>query len=84
MTLPSSEKPVSIDFEQSLEELESIVKRLETGELKLDDALSAFETGIRLSRECQSALQEAEQRVKTLVEDQQGTLVEKPFTPDAE
>lgn len=84
MTLPSSEKPVSIDFEQSLEELENIVKRLETGELKLDDALSAFETGIRLSRECQSALQEAEQRVKTLVEDQQGTLVEKPFTPDAE
>ncbi len=84
MTLPSSEKPATIDFEQSLEELENIVKRLETGELKLDDALSAFETGIRLSRECQSALQEAEQRVKTLVEDQQGTLVEKPFTPDAE
>lgn len=64
------EAPVSTvaTFERSLSELESIVTSLEAGELGLDESLAAFERGIRLFRECQNALDSAEQRVKLLVD----------------
>lgn len=55
-------------FERSLGELEAIVARLEGGELGLDESLAAFERGIALFRECQSALDAAEQRVRLLVD----------------
>lgn len=51
------------DFEQSLAELQTLVERLESGELSLEDSLGAFEQGIRLTRECQGALAQAEQKV---------------------
>jgi len=54
------------DFEQSLERLESIVDKLEAGELSLEESLKIFEEGVSLTRSCQQALNEAEQRVKQL------------------
>ena len=56
-----------MDLEKSLAELESIVEQLESGELPLDKSLTEFERGVRLSRECQGALKEAEQRVQVLM-----------------
>jgi exodeoxyribonuclease VII small subunit len=55
-------------FETSLGELEAIVERLEQGELSLEEALAAFEHGIRLTRACQQALDRAEQRVRILTD----------------
>ena len=55
------------DFEQALAELESLVQRLEGGDLPLDEALKAFERGIALTRHCQASLQAAQQRVEILL-----------------
>ena len=64
-------------FEQSLNELQAIVERLESGDLSLEESLATFEQGIGLTRECQNALQDTEQRVRILLE-QNGTLTEQP------
>ncbi len=74
MTKPTA----STNFEDSLTRLELLVNKLEQGELNLEDALVAFEEGIQLTRQCQQALQNAEQKVKQLVDDQ-GDLTEQPF-----
>jgi len=55
-------------FEQSLEELESLVEKMEQGDLSLEDSLSHFERGVQLSRACQKALKEAEQKVEILMQ----------------
>ncbi|KUM37907.1 exodeoxyribonuclease VII small subunit [Pseudomonas sp. EpS/L25] len=68
------------DFEQSLAELQILVERLESGELSLEDSLGAFEQGIRLTRECQGALAQAEQKVQILLE-KDGELSAAPFAP---
>ncbi|MDL0430712.1 exodeoxyribonuclease VII small subunit [Marinobacter sp. TBZ242] len=70
------------DFEKSLDELEKLVRDLEQGELSLEQSLSAFERGVKLTRECQQSLKTAEQRVEQLVENSDGTLGTRPFTPD--
>ena len=57
-------KKVALDFEQSLADLQTLVERLENGELSLEDSLTAFEQGIGLTRDCQSALAQAEQKVQ--------------------
>lgn len=54
------------EFEQSLDELEKLVARMEEGDLSLDDSLKSFERGISLYRSCQTALEQAELRVKLL------------------
>ena len=54
-------------LEKSLEELEALVARLESGDLPLEQALKEFEHGVKLSRQCQAALQEAEQKVEILL-----------------
>ncbi len=61
-----NESKAPADLEKSLGELEKIVESLEGGELPLDKALEQFERGVGLSRECQKALAEAEQRVQIL------------------
>lgn len=66
-----------------MEKLEALVRQLEDGDLKMDEALSAFEQGIRLSRQCQQALQQAEQKVQALVE-RNGDLQEVPFSSEDE
>lgn len=55
------------DFEKALAELERIVERMEQGELSLDESLKQFERGIALTRSCQTALQQAEQKVEVLL-----------------
>lgn len=55
-------------FESALQELEALVESLEKGDLSLEDSLSSFERGIRLARQCQTALNQAEQRVQALIE----------------
>jgi len=68
----------NIDFEASLQELEALVERMEQGELSLEQSLKDFERGVALTRACQQALQEAEQKVQILMQkDEQGGLV--PF-----
>ena len=57
------------DLEKSLTELEEIVKKLEDGDLPLEQALKQFEKGVKLSRDCQAALTAAEQRVQVLLND---------------
>ncbi|MBV34007.1 MAG: exodeoxyribonuclease VII small subunit [Rickettsiales bacterium] len=56
------------NFETQLTELESIVDQLESGELPLEDALKVFEKGVKLSRQCQQLLSEAEQKVTILMD----------------
>lgn len=70
------------DFETSLAELEALVQKMEQGELSLEASLEAFEQGIRLTRECQQRLEQAEQKVQLLVE-QDGQIQARPFDPDA-
>jgi exodeoxyribonuclease VII small subunit len=55
------------DFESSLKELETLVNKMEQGELSLEDSLSHFERGVQLSRTCQQALKDAEQKVEILM-----------------
>jgi exodeoxyribonuclease VII small subunit len=65
-------------FEDSLTELEQLVNRLERGELSLEESLQAFERGVNLTRTCQKALQEAEQKVQILIE-KNGNQTLEPF-----
>lgn len=66
-------------FEASLEALERIVHQLEDGDLPLEKSLELFEQGIRLSRECQERLTQAERRIEVLLRDNQGRPVTAPF-----
>lgn len=58
------------EFEKSLDELEKLVARMEQGDQSLDDSLQSFERGVALYRSCQSALEQAELRVKLLSDPQ--------------
>ena len=62
-----TEPTQTADFETALKTLETLVERMERGELTLEQSLECFEQGIRLTRECQKALAEAEQRVEILM-----------------
>ena len=68
-------------FEDSLAELEQLVSQLEQGEISLEESLKSFERGITLTRTCQKALQEAEQKVQILIE-KNGTQTMEPFTDE--
>ncbi|MDH1867058.1 exodeoxyribonuclease VII small subunit [Pseudomonas sp. GW6] len=74
-------KKAAPDFEHSLAELQTLVERMESGELSLEDSLTAFEQGIGLTRECQAALAQAEQKVQILLE-RDGELQATPFDTD--
>ncbi|UCJ16949.1 exodeoxyribonuclease VII small subunit [Pseudomonas sp. MM211] len=74
-------KKAALDFEQSLTDLQTIVERLENGELSLEESLSAFEQGISLTRDCQASLTQAEQKVQILLE-RDGELQAAPFETD--
>jgi len=66
-------------FEASLEALEEIVHQLEGGDLPLEKSLELFEDGIRLSRQCQERLNQAERRIEILLRDNQGRPAVMPF-----
>ena len=68
-------------FEESLAELEQLTEQMEQGELSLEDSLKSFERGVNLTRICQKALQEAEQKVQILLE-KNGTQTLEPFTDE--
>lgn len=66
-------------FEESLNELEEIATKLESGNLNLDEAIKEFEKGIKLSKECSEKLDEAEKKINILVQGENGELTEENF-----
>ncbi|MAV27689.1 MAG: exodeoxyribonuclease VII small subunit [Gammaproteobacteria bacterium] len=68
-------------FENALERLEALVVRMESGDLSLEESMHTFEEGVKLTRECQQALQEAELKVNELVK-KQGEVSLVPFDAD--
>jgi exodeoxyribonuclease VII small subunit len=71
-------------FETSLKELEKIVEQLEAGDLPLERSLELFEQGVKLSRDCQQRLDEAERRVEVLLKNSDGTFTKTDFEDDEE
>ena len=67
MPTPKAEKEAKPDFETAMRDLEDLVARLEQGDLPLEESLAAFERGVMLTRTCQTALKEAEQKVEILL-----------------
>jgi len=80
MSEEPQQEPTS--FEAALKELEGIVKRLESGEAKLEESLGLFERGIKLSRYCSQKLEEAERKIELLVKDARGEYTTAPFDAD--
>jgi exodeoxyribonuclease VII small subunit len=76
---PVNEAPP--DFESAMRDLEALVERLEQGDLPLEESLAAFERGVLLTRACQTALKEAEQKVEILLKKAGEPAVEE-FTPE--
>ena len=66
-------------FEVAMEELESVVEQLESGDLSLEDSLAAFEKGVTLVKYCKQKLNEVERRVEVLVKDKEGKFQFKPL-----
>ncbi len=81
MTRP---KPATPDFEAALAELEQIVERLEQGELSLEESLRQFERGVELTRSCQKALRDAEQKISILARGPGGEAALQDFVPPVE
>ncbi len=69
-------------FEQSMKQLERIVRELEAGDLPLEKAIQKFEEGIQLSKQCTDMLDKTEQKISILLKDQSGNTFEKPFSSD--
>ena len=81
-TAPAPGKtPPAVDFEHSLDELEQLVAKMEGGDLSLDESLASFERGIGLFRHCQQSLEQAELRVRLLL-DPDAPDSAQPFEPE--
>ena len=78
------EPPKKPDFERSLARLEEVVRKLESPQLSLDEAMKLFEEGVGLSRECQKQLEEAEGKVEILLKKADGKMAAEPFEAEAE
>jgi exodeoxyribonuclease VII small subunit len=76
---PMPRKKNTLDFEQALSELEAIVERMEQGELSLDASLQAYEDGVKYVRECQSFLDQAEQKIQLISQQPDGQIVGEPL-----
>lgn len=76
--------PAGPDFEAALAELEQIVRSLEQGELPLEESLRRFERGVELTRHCQKALRQAEQKIRILGKTGDGEAALQDFVPPAE
>ncbi len=76
----TAKKPVNL--EKALADLESLVDELESGDLPLENAMKKFEEGIKLTRRCQAALKEAEQKVEILLKSAEGEESLEAFEPD--
>ncbi len=73
----TTKKPLNL--EKSIADLETLVDELESGDLPLEKAMKKFEEGIKLTRQCQAALKEAEQKVEVLVQSAGGEEALEPF-----
>lgn len=71
-------------YEESMKELEQVVKELESGELTLDESIKKFEKGMELSKHCNSLLEDAEKKITLLIEKENGEVTEEPFQLEAE
>ncbi|WOD29273.1 exodeoxyribonuclease VII small subunit [Alloalcanivorax xenomutans] len=71
-------------LEESLDNLEALVERMESGEMTLEESLRAFEEGVKLTRQCQQALSRAEQKVQILLEQDPGAEPAPFETPDGQ
>lgn len=72
-----------MDFEKKLTRLEEIVKNMESGSVSLEESLKLFEEGVKISRECQGQLEQAEQKVRVLMGvDENGQAITKSFSAD--
>ena len=69
----------SNEFEKAFQQLETIVKRLESEEMPLDESLQLFEEGIRLSRFCNQKLEEVEKKIELILSDAKGEPRVEPF-----
>ncbi len=78
--MPKKKSP--IDFESALKELETLVEKMEHGDISLEDSLKYFERGVELTRTCQQALKDAEQKVQILAE-KNGRTELQAFTSNA-
>jgi len=79
MAEPASPSEIAaLSFEDALNELEQIVRRLETGNAKLDEAIGAYERGALLKRHCEAKLREAQSRVEKIVIGADGTVTAEP------
>jgi exodeoxyribonuclease VII small subunit len=72
----------AMSFEDALAELEQIVRRLEAGQVKLDEAILSYERGAQLKRHCERKLNEAQQRVERIVVGPDGAIAAEPAKPD--
>ena len=70
-------------FEEALTKLEEIVKKMESGDLTLEESLKSFEEGVRLSRFCAKKLDEAERRIEVLLKNEEGLDI-RPFKEESE
>ena len=73
-----------ISFEEAMQKLEKTVEGLESGELSLDESIKLFEEAISLVRMCNERLENAEQKVKILIEGADGAVCDAPFAYDNE
>lgn len=87
MNNPAAKKPEPAkkpEFERSLARLEEVVRKLESPQLSLDEAMKLFEEGVALSRECQKQLEEAEGKVEILLKKADGKITAEPFEPEGD
>jgi len=74
-----AEKEGKVNFEENLKELEGVVKALEGGDVTLDEMLTLFEKGIKLTKSCTELLDGAEQKINILMKNSDGEMESKPF-----
>ena len=72
----------TMKFEEALSKLEEAVRLLEGGKLTLDESIEKYEDALKYVRVCNEMLEKAEQKVRILTEDQDGTVSDRPFTQD--
>ena len=83
MPAPSAQDEIAtLSFEDALKQLEDIVRKLETGNAKLDESIAAYERGALLKRHCEKKLREAQARVEKIVIGADGTVAAEPQSLD--
>ncbi|MBO9609048.1 MAG: exodeoxyribonuclease VII small subunit [Paenibacillaceae bacterium] len=79
MPVTKETKAEELSFEQAMDKLETIVSKLESGDIPLEQAIELFQEGMRLSQLCSGKLENVERKIEMLIEEN-GTYTKKPFT----